>query len=329
MSRGKRFPYPHSRNLGTEKTCSPIAALLFSPKQGSPTRHDDDGPSTGPQTLSSIPLSTNPRRSSYDTALDFVQYQATPAKRRSSLNSPRKEMKLFESQTTLSPTWSQPRSFERWRLRDILDGHHAFSDGKAGLEAEAEGHEPGGSVGMDGEESQELEKVAIMASSVTQAESQDLLQWILEVHPELKFVGKATRCGSGSSSPRSSGSGNGSAEGESNENGSRSCVEQDGVIFIEDTPPPSQNPRNSGNEPDPITNHVENVGMVAPVKTASSLTESGSRSGNPRKTQEEDESQSGGLCGSALIFSQPSLDPLHAFLDIFEGASGLSKDSQL
>lgn len=73
-------------------------------------------------------------------------------------------MKLLDSQTTLSPTRSQTRSFERWKLKDILDRQRAFGDGKAGLEAEAEGGEPCGSSGTDGEESQELEKTAVMAS---------------------------------------------------------------------------------------------------------------------------------------------------------------------
>ena len=331
-SRGKRFPYPafsHSSDLGTEKTLSPIAALLFSPKRGSPTRRDYDGPSTSSLPPSSIPPSTDPPRSSRDdTALDFVQYQTTPTKRRSSFDSPRKELKLFESQTTISPTWSQPRSFERWRLRDILDSQRAFGDGKAGLEAEAEGREPGGSLGTDGEESQNLEKAAMMASSMTQPESQDLTEWILKAHPELRFAGKAPPYKSSSSSLNSNKSGSDSSKNKSNGSGSGGRSEQVGIIVIDDTPPPSQNSKKSDNS-DPITNRIENVGMVSPVKTPSSLTESDSQSGNLRETQEQDESQSGGLGESALIFSQPSLDPLHAFLDIFEGASSLPQDSQL
>ena len=106
-------------------------------------------------------------------------------------------MILFESQVTLS----EPRSFGRWRFGDILDSQHVFGDGKAGLEAEAEGHEPGGSLDADGEESQELEEVATMASSMTQPESQDFAEWIMKAHPELRFAGKAPSCKSGNSSP--------------------------------------------------------------------------------------------------------------------------------
>ena len=226
----------------------PTAALLFPFERGSPTRCDDDDPSTSQLPPSSIPLSTHPQRAShYDPALDFVQYQPTPTKRKSSFDSPREKMMLFESQATLSPAWSEPRSFEEWRFRDVLDSQYAFGGGKAGLEAEAEGHEPGGSLDADGEESQELEETAMMASSMTQPESQDFAEWIMKAHPELRFVGKAPSCKSGNSSP----------------------------------------------------------------------------------TREHDESQSGGLGESALISSQPSLEPLHAFLDIFGGASSLPQDSQL
>ena len=237
-------------------------------------------------------------------------------------------MTLFESQATLSPTWSEPRSFERWRFRDILDIHHAFGDGKAGLEAEAEGCEPGGSLGTDGEESQELEQATMVASSMTQPESQDLAEWIMKAHPELKFVGKAPQYKLSNSSLSSNKLGSNLSRNKSNGSGSGSRVEQAGIIVIDDTPPQSQDSKKLGNS-DPITNGIENVEMVSPVKTPCSLTKLDSQSGNLRKTQDQNESQSGGLGESALIFSQPSLDPLHAFLDIFEGASSLPEDSQL
>jgi hypothetical protein len=302
--------------------------LLYSPKRNSPTRHNDDGPSTSPLPPSSLPPSTDPNRSSRgDVALDFVQYQTTPTKRKSAIDSPKKDLKFFESQTTHSPTWSQPRSFERWRLRD-LDSQRAFGDGKAGLEAEAEGREPGeGLKTTDGEESEELEKAAMMASSITQSESQDLTEWILRVHPELKFGGKAPPYKSSPSSLGSSKSDSESAKPNGNESGSGSRVERVEIINIEDTPPSSQNSKKSGH-PDPITSRIENVGMMPPVKAPSSLTESESQSGSPRKAQDGDESQDGSLGESALAFSQPTLDPLMAFLDIFEGGDSMSRDSQ-
>ena len=262
-----------------------------------------------------------------DAALDFVQYQTTPTKRRISLDSPRKSIKLFESQVTLSPTWSQPRSFEKWRLRDLLyESQRGFGDGKAGLEAEAEGREPGGSGSgrTDGEEPEELEKEVMMASSMTEAESQDLAEWFSRFRPELKFGGKAPQYKSGASSHGSS-----SKSGpDLAKNGSGSRVEQVGVIVIDDTPPTSQNSKES--DPDPITNRIDNVGMISsPVKTSDSLTESDSQSGGSRKVQEDPlESQGPGLGESALIFSQPSPDPLRAFLDMFEGASSMPQDSQ-
>jgi hypothetical protein len=307
---------PHSVQAG------PSRALAFSSPSNSPTRHNDDGPLTSPLLPSSLLSSTNPNRSSrgdIDAALDFVQYQTTPTTRKSSIDSPGRDLKFFESQTTLSPTWSQPRSFERWRLQDLLDSQHAFGDGKAGLEAEAEGCEPGeGLKTTDGEESEELEKAAMMASSITQAESQDLTEWFLRVHPELKFGGKAPPYKSSPSSLGSSKSDSDSAKPNGNESGSGSRVEQVEIITIEDTPPSSQNSKKSGH-PDLITSCIENMGMMSPVKAPSSLTESGSQSGSPRKAQHGDESQGGSLGESALAFSQPTLDPLMAFLDIFEG----------
>ena len=275
-------------------------------------------------------MSTDPNRSGHDdAALDFVQYQTTPTKRRTSLDSPRKSIKLFESQVTLSPTWSQPRSFEKWRLRDLLyDSQRGFGDGKAGLEAEAEGREPGGSGKTDGGESEELEKEAMMASSMTEAESQDLAEWFSKFRPELKVGGKAPQYKSGASSHGSSSKSRpDSVKDGGNENGSGSRVEQVGVIIIDDTPPTSQNSK--GSDPDPITNRIDNVGMMSsPIKTASSLTESESQSGGSRKVQEDAESPGPGLGESALIFSQPSPDPLRAFLDMFEGASSMPQDSQ-
>ena len=108
------------------------------------------------------------------------------------MDSPEKDLKFFESQTTPSPTWSQPRSFERWRLRDLSDSQSTFGDGKAGLEAEAEGYEPGeGLRAVDGDKSPELENGATAASSMTEAESQDMTEWLLRTHPELKFGGRA------------------------------------------------------------------------------------------------------------------------------------------
>lgn len=232
-------------------------------------------------------------------------------------------MKLFESQATLSPTWSQPRSFERWRFRDLDESQRGLGNGKAGLEAEAEGREPGDGLRTDGEESEELEKAAAMASSVTEAESQDLVEWLSRVHPELKFGGKAPQYKSSTSSLKSTTSAPDSAKNNANENGSGSRVDQAGIIVIDDTPPSSQNSKKS--DTDSITSRIDNVGMVLPIKTSSSLTESESQSGGSRKA--EDESQ-GGLGESALIFSQPTPDPLRAFLDMFEGASSMPRDSQ-
>jgi hypothetical protein len=318
--------HPAPKSSSTERIQSPITGLLYSPKGDSPTRRNGDGPSTSSLPPSSIPPSTDPLGSSNDD-LDFVQYQTTPTKRRSSIDSPRKEIRFFESQATLSPTWSQPRSFERWRLRDLLDSQRAFDGGKAGLEAEAEGREPGEGLRTDSEESEELERAAMMASSITEAESQDMTEWFSRVHPELRFGGKAPPYKTSASSIVPSKSGPDSAKNNANENGSGSRVEQVGVIVIDDTPPPSQNSNKSGN-PNPITNRIENVGLVLPVKMPSSLTESDSQSGGPRKSQGQDESQGSGLGESALVFSQPTMDPLAAFLDMFEGASSAPQDSQ-
>ena len=204
-----------------------------------------------------------------------------------------------------------------------MQSQPGFDDGKAGLEAEAEGREPGEGSKVDGEESEELETAEMMASSVTEAESQDLVEWLSRAHPELKFGGKAPQYKSSSSSLRSNKSGPDSAKNNANGNGSGSRVEQVGIIVIDDTPPSSQNSKKS--DPDPITNRIDNVGMVSPAKIPGSLTESESLSGGSRKA--EDESQSG-LGESALIFSQLTPDPLKAFLDMFEGASSMPQDSQ-
>ena len=325
ISRGEYPTHPTLESWSTERIYSPITGLLYSPKRSSPTRGSGGGPPTGPLPPSSIPPSTDPHRSSRDdAALDFVQYQTTPTKRRSSMDSPRKEMKLFESQATLSPTWSQPRSFERWRLaRDLDESQRGLDNGKAGLEAEAEGREPGEGLGIDGEESEESEKVAMMASSMTEAESQDLAEWFLRVRPELKFGGKAPQYKSSNSSLRSNKSDPDSAKNNVNENGSGSRVDQVGIIVIDDTPPSSQNSKKS--DLDPITNRIDNFGRVSHVRTSSSLTESESQSGGSRKV--EGESQ-GSLGESSLMSSQPTPAPLREFLDMLERASSMPHDSQ-
>lgn len=241
------------------------------------------------------------------------------------MDSPRKDdIKLFESQTTLSPTWSQPRSFERWRFRDLGETQRGLGDGKAGLEAEAEGREPGDGLETGGGESEESEKAAaMMASSMTEAESQDIVEWFSKHRPELKWAGKAPQYKSSSSSLKSNMSGPDSAKNDANEKGSGNRIDQVGIIVIDDTPPSSQNSKKS--DPDPITNRIDNVGMVPPVRAPGSLTESESQSGGSRKAA--DESQ-GGPGESALIFSEPTPDPLRGFLDIFEGASSIPQDSQ-
>ena len=197
----------------------------------------------------------------------------------------------------LSPTWSQPRSLERWRFEDILDeGQHGFGDGKAGLEAEAEGHEPGG-----GERT----------SSMTEAESQDLAEWFLRIRPELRFGGQAPSYNSGASSRESSKSAKDDAIG-------------NGTTIIDDTRSPTcQNSK--GLDPDPTTNHTDNVRTIPHPEVPGSLTESESQTGGSRKLLEESQ---GGIGESGLIFSQPSRDPLGAFLDMFEAASSTPLDSQ-
>lgn len=181
--------------------------------------------------------------------LDFVEYIPTPQKR-----TPPEDLKLFESPISLSPAWSQPRSFEQWRLRDLREERHAFGDGKAGLEAEAEGHEPGeGLRTMDGKEPKdEADKEATMASSITEPESRNVTEWLLEVHKELEIGGKGPH---------------------------------------------------------------------------SSLAESGPQSGGSEIAYDRGESQGGGPSESPSTFSPPDLDPLAAFLDMFEGGSSTPQDS--
>ena len=168
------------------------AGLLYL-QNNSPIRRNKYKPSTGSLPPSLIHPSTDPHRSSLiDAALAFVQYQPTPVKPRALGDSPKTNLKFFESPTTYSPTWSQVRSFERWRLRDL--SQHTFEDGRAGLEAEAEGYEPGEALGtINRGELQEFDKSApsTTAGSITEEESQDVTEWLLRIHPELKFGGKA------------------------------------------------------------------------------------------------------------------------------------------
>lgn len=296
--------------------------MLYSPKRSLPARRDGDGPQKSSLPPSSIPPSSGSLRSSHDDiALDFVQYQTTPTKRKSSIDSPTKEdIKLFESQATLSPTWSHTRSFEGWGFRDLGESQHGLGDGKAGLEAEAEGHEPGGGSETGGGESEESERAVMMASSMTEAESQDMIERLMKEHPELKLAGKAPQYKSSSSSLKSNKSGPDSAKNDANENGSGSRIDQVGIIVIDDTPPSSQNSKKS--DPDPITNRIDNVGMVPPVEIPGSLAESESGS-----REAGDESQ-GGLGESALIFSEPTPTPVRGFLEIFMGANSVLQDSQ-
>lgn len=297
MSRGKYFVYLILEDSGAKRTYSPVARSRYFPERGAP--HNSDNPLASSPSPPSISPSRHPHMPGrFDPALDFVQYKATPIKHRSSLDSPTMEMKLFDSRAALSPTWSQPRSFERWSLRDFLNGQCAFGDGKAGLEAEAEGCEPGEDSETDEERPDGLEGVMTRASSVTEEESQEMAEWFSKVHPELRFVGKAPRYESGDPLSGSNKSGSDPA------GNSRSQAERVGIVAIE-------------------------AGMASPVKAPSSLTESDSQSGSLKKTQKRDESQNSGLGESALIFSQPSLDPLHAFLDIFERASSSPRDSQV
>jgi hypothetical protein len=224
------------------------------------------------------------------------------------VDSPREDLEIFESQMTLSPTWSQPRSFERWRLRDLLDGPHAFGDGKAGLEAEAEGQEVcEGLRTTDWEESED----SMVASSITEAESQDVTEWLLRVHPELKIGGKAPPYESSSSSRKS---GSDSAKNNRNKRSSGSQAEQSEVIVADNTPPSGRNFKKSG-RPDPIVNHVEKKGKMSPDKTLNSLAESEPQSGGSGGAEDHGEIQDGGL--------SESLDPLTEFLDIFEGGSSM------
>ena len=195
-----------------------MAGLLRTPKN-SPTRCNDGSPSTT-ALHPSILLSTDPFRShGHATALDFVEYKATPTKRWTSFDSPSKGLELFETQT-LSPPWSQPRSFERRRLRDHLDSQHPCASGRAGLEAEAEGHEPG--EGLRPDELENLEDIdereTVTASSVTEADSQDMVEALLKKYPECRYAGDAPEyLESSPSSVRSSNSVTGSTKGGRND----------------------------------------------------------------------------------------------------------------
>ena len=215
---------PELESLVAHEIPSPIAPLLDSPESA----RGDTGSSTS-DLLPHVPSPpSNPHGSlSHDNFdLDFVSFKPTPTSRTSPADSPKDNLKFFESQTTLSPTWSQPRSFEKWRLRDseFYNGQHAFGDGKAGLEAEAEGHEPGEeSRTADGEESEESEKGVSLASSVTEEESQDATEWLLRVNPGLKYAGKAPPC---KPSPSSRKSGSDSTRDNGNERRSGSQVEE-------------------------------------------------------------------------------------------------------
>ena len=85
----------------------------------------------------------------------------------------------------LNPVWSQPRSLERQGFWGLLDeSQHSLSGGRAGLEAEVEGHELGEGIGMD----------EVDSGSVTEPESDDTAEWFVRVHPELTYGGKAPLC---------------------------------------------------------------------------------------------------------------------------------------
>ena len=121
MSRGRYFVYLILEDSGAKRTSSPVARSLHPPERGSP--RNSNNPLTSSPSPSLISLSRHPHMSSQlNPALDFVQYKATPIKHRSSLDSPTTEMKLFNSQAALSPTWSQPRSFERWSAHPPRSG---------------------------------------------------------------------------------------------------------------------------------------------------------------------------------------------------------------
>ena len=67
-----------------------------------------------------------------------------------------------------------------------------------------------------------------MASSTTEAESQDLAEWFSRVHPELRFMGQASPYKSRASSHKSSKS-------------AKDDAIRNGTITINDTPPTCQN----------------------------------------------------------------------------------------
>ena len=252
-----------------------------------------------------------------------------------------------------------------------MQSHRYFRDGKAGLEAEAEGREPGEELrASDGEES---EKGARMASSVTEEDSQDMVNYLLRANPGLKYAGKAPPCRSGPSSGESRSDFNSgksgrpdpagleaeaeehepgeelrASDGEESEKGVRmaSSVTEEGSQDMVDyllranpglkyagKAPPCRSSPSSGESrsdfdskksgrPDPIKNNIKK-GKASPVKTPRSLTESEPQSGGSGGTRDHGGSQGGSLSDSTLTFTQPTLGPLTAVLDMFEEGSSV------
>ena len=142
---GESAIFPALKSSITQENNSPLAMPLYSPKRDSLACHNNNGSPTSPLPPSLLSATTEidlHRAGWNDMGLDFVPYQATPPKHRSSIDL--EDLELFESPTVLGLMWRQPaRSFGRPRLQDILDAQRAFGDGKVGLETEAEGYEPG------------------------------------------------------------------------------------------------------------------------------------------------------------------------------------------
>jgi len=341
--------HPALKSLGTEGDPSPNAKLLRSPKGSSPARPDGDSILASPLRPSSLLLMAGPHKSGShagfrEIALNFIQYQASPIKQRTSV-------KIL-------------------RLQDLLESRHAFGSGKEWLKAEADGREPGDELPMlDGEDSHELEEVTASASSesITEPESEDVLVRVMRENPELRYAGKAPPYGSGEevtmrassesvtepesedvlvrvmrenpglryagkAPPYVSGSclpgssKSGSFKASRVENGSVSQVKQVGIIITDGTPPASQ----SLDHTDPTTSSVENLETVSPVGTSSGLTKPETQSGSSAisKTRDRSKSQSHSLNESALTFSQPTIGPLVAFLDMLERGSSAPWESQ-
>ena len=298
--------HPALKSLGTEGDPSPNAKLLRSPKGSSPARPDGDSILASPLRPSSLLLMAGPHKSGShagfrEIALNFIQYQASPIKQRTSV-------KIL-------------------RLQDLLESRHAFGSGKEWLKAEADGREPGDELPMlDGEDSHELEEVTASASSesITEPESEDVLVRVMRENPGLRYAGKAPPYVSGSCLPGSSKSG--SFKASRVENGSVSQVKQVGIIITDGTPPASQ----SLDHTDPTTSSVENLETVSPVGTSSGLTKPETQSGSSAisKTRDRSKSQSHSLNESALTFSQPTIGPLVAFLDMLERGSSAPWESQ-